>query len=688
MPIKLIAFITVLMTLSTTSFSKTEKHIPTDEDLMALETLGQFSVSPNGEYVLFVKRKSDLKKNIFLSQLWLADTKSGTSIQLTYGDKSIGEFGWLPNNDWLYFQRDKKTGFMRRSGGEARYLDIKEKGVRNLKFSDDGSLMTFIATPAKDKARDSRKEHFGDFEVVLADGTHQHLYTVKLTEEYKLDGKVSALTIGKEFSVFSYDLSPDGTTVAFNAASRPDLGALRSLDLYKVDVETKKVSILDNSDSLQGRPVFSPDGSKIAYSSSKGFAYNEVAYIIPVAGGKARSLAANFDENVIPDNWTKAGLYFLASNKTKRHVYLLNPKSEKVRRITKDRNAMVNRFDISDSGKTIIFSAASETRINELYVQQGRKLRRITNQSKQLDTLLVADRKIISWKAEDGTEIEGVLTTPKNFDVNKKYPLFVVTHGGPTAYDRPDLSRFSGLYPIDSWAGRGAIILQTNYRGSTGYGEAFRRLNWRNLGVGPATDIIAGVNSLVEKGFVDESKIGCLGWSQGGHISAMLATYSDRCTVAHMGAGISNWRTYYYNTDITLFTVEYFGKTPVEDDAVYQKTSPISYLDRAKTPVLIQHGENDRRVPLANAYELRQGLLDVGVEAPMVVYKGMPHGPRTPKTLRAVRSHINAWFSHHLFGDAKPDFTTDGVPEKKVKKDEDDASDSEDKDNLAVMSER
>ena len=123
-----------------------------------------------------------------------------------------------------------------------------------------------------------------------------------------------------------------------------------------------------------------------------------------------------------------------------------------------------------------------------------------------------------------------------------------------------------------------------------------------------------------------------------------------------MGAGISDWRTYYYNTDITQFTTEYFGATPLEDDAVYAETSPVTYIDRAKTPVLIQHGENDPRVPIANGYQFRQLLLDKGVEAEMIVYADMLHGPSRPRTRRAITQHALEWFRHHLFGERDPDY--------------------------------
>ena len=158
------------------------------------------------------------------------------------------------------------------------------------------------------------------------------------------------------------------------------------------------------------------------------------------------------------------------------------------------------------------------------------------------------------------------------------------------------------------------LVLEPNYRGSAGYGEKFRSLNVRNLGVGDAWDVLSGVDSLIAKGLVDPDRVGTMGWSQGGYISAFLATHdAARFKAISVGAGISDWMTYYVNTDIHPFTRQYLKATPWDDPEIYAKTSPITYIKQAKTPTLIQHGATDQRVPLPNAYELYQGLQDNNV---------------------------------------------------------------------------
>jgi len=150
---------------------------------------------------------------------------------------------------------------------------------------------------------------------------------------------------------------------------------------------------------------------------------------------------------------------------------------------------------------------------------------------------------------------------------------------------------------------------------------------------------------------VDTTRMGAMGWSQGGYISAFLTTTTSRFKAISVGAGISNWMTYYVNTDIHPFTRQYLKATPWDDPEIYARTSPMTYIKQARTPTLIQHGEFDRRVPIANAYELFQGLQDQGVPARLIVYKGFGHGIDKPKERLAALWHNWQWFGKHLWGE-------------------------------------
>jgi dipeptidyl aminopeptidase/acylaminoacyl peptidase len=164
-------------------------------------------------------------------------------------------------------------------------------------------------------------------------------------------------------------------------------------------------------------------------------------------------------------------------------------------------------------------------------------------------------------------------------------------------------------------------------------------------------DVLSGVEALNKKGLIDTSRMGCMGWSQGGYISAFLTTNTNIFKAISVGAGISNWVTYYVSTDITPFTQQYLQATPWANAAVYQKTSPMTTINKARTPTLIQHGELDRRVPISNAYELYRGLQDRNIPSKLIVYKGFGHGITKPKERLAAVWHNWLWFNRYVFGE-------------------------------------
>ncbi len=158
-----------------------------------------------------------------------------------------------------------------------------------------------------------------------------------------------------------------------------------------------------------------------------------------------------------------------------------------------------------------------------------------------------------------------------------------------------------------------------------------------------------GIEYLDDQGIIDTDRMGAMGWSQGGYISAFLTTNTNSFKAISVGAGISNWMTYYVNTDIHPFTRQYLKATPWSNEEIYRKTSPMTNINKASTPTLIQHGEFDRRVPIPNAFELYQGLQDVGVETKLIIYKGFGHGITKPKERLAAMWHNWQWFGKYIW---------------------------------------
>ncbi len=259
----------------------------------------------------------------------------------------------------------------------------------------------------------------------------------------------------------------------------------------------------------------------------------------------------------------------------------------------------------------------------------------------------------IRWRSKDGVEIEGVLRKPRDFDPTQPYPLVFVVHGGPQWFSAAYLLNSEDLayYPTVQFINKGMLVLKLNYRGSLGYGQAFADLNVNNLGIGDLWDMESAIDHLSALGWVDRERVGCMGWSQGGYISAFAALHSDQFQAASVGAGISDWYTYHISNDIPHFTLDYLSASPFHDRELYRQTAPISNLANAKTPTLIQHGADDRRVPLANAMELYRGLQAMGVPVELFVFPGMGHPITRPRENHAIMYQNLAWFSHYLLGE-------------------------------------
>jgi dipeptidyl aminopeptidase/acylaminoacyl peptidase len=660
--------------------SQATASVPTIDDLLTVKSVGATQISPDGKLVAYTVGYGDFKQDAFITQIWLAQSASGKPFQLTRGEKSSTSPRWSPDGQWLAFlsnrQDDKNQIFLiNPAGGEAQQLTKSETAISNFAWSEDGKAIAYTATEPQPQPLKDRKEYLGDYDVVRNGYSYVQLWTLNVADAMNAPVAGKQRTKQKDFSIDSFSWSPDGRSLAFSATLNPDLIQGVTSDIYLLQLSDDSVKKIVDTPGPDNGPRFSPDGKQIVFSSAMGnkvfFATNSRLAVVSVDGGPPKSISDSFDENPGLIEWKAGGIYFAAQQKTASHLFHIDPGSGKITQVSAPNNLMAGSFSFSSAGDRMAFVAGSPTSMNEVFITDTRSFspKQLTHMTEQVRAWDLGTREVIKWKSQDGANIEGVLIKPANFDATRKYPLLCIIHGGPTGVDRPLLlTPDARYYPSDIWAARGALILKVNYRGSAGYGEAFRKLNVRNLGVGDAWDVLSGVDYLISKGWVDKSKVACMGWSQGGYISAFLTTSSDRFVAISVGAGISNWATYYYNTDITPFTINYLGNDPAIDPEIYQKTSPMSYIKSAKTPTLIQHGELDRRVPIANAYELRQGLEDRGVKVEMVVYKGFGHGITKPKSMRAVMQHNLSWFNHYIWGDPLPDFTAPELPKKEDKK--------------------
>jgi dipeptidyl aminopeptidase/acylaminoacyl peptidase len=637
---------------------------PTIDQSLGMKSVGGAQISPDGRYVAYTVQQTNWEENEFVQQIWIALTATGERYQLTSGKKSSSGPVWAPDSRRLAFVSDRdgkrQIYVIAPGGGEAAQLTTEDSGVGALAWSPDGGSLAFSSSGPDDKAVKDRKDRYGEFDIVGGDYKMNHLWLVKVPDEIPADlkqlPKPEALTKGDQFSVGGFSWSPDGRRIAFSASKDPDLGSQDTEQLYVLDLADKHVRRLLEAGGPNSRPKWSPDGKEIAFVTSGGqpFFYYANTHIAVVSAdsGPPRLLTEAFDEDASLIDWGPDGIYFAAFQKTGAHVFRLDPATRAIRRVSSPDQFYIPDASFTRDHRMMAGVGAAPNRFAEVLVSSTGDFapKYLTDMASQYKEFRLTTREVIQWKSADGTGIEGILIKPADYDPSRKYPLLVVIHGGPTGADTAVLSA-DRYYPVERFAAKGALILKPNYRGSAGYGEKFRALNVRNLGLGDYQDVISGVDALIAKGIVDKDRVGAMGWSEGGYISAFITTYSDRFKAVSVGAGISDWATYYVNTDIHPFTRQYLKATPWDDPEIYRKTSPITYVNQAKTPTLIQHGDQDKRVPPPNAFELYQALKDRGVPVKLILYKGFGHPINKPKQQRAVMEHNYDWFSKYIWGE-------------------------------------
>jgi dipeptidyl aminopeptidase/acylaminoacyl peptidase len=659
-----LAGVTLLGTLLSASAAAqspaTPSRTPGIDELISLKRVGSAELAPDGKLVAYTVRETNWEQNAYETSIWLADTQSGARWRLTGGRKSSTAPAWSPDGSRIAFASDRSDKrqlyLISPRGGEAEQLTTLEESPGGFAWSPDGSSIAFTASDPRGEASKEREKQYGEFEIIDDDYRMTHLYLIDLATK-----KIRRLTSGA-FTIGRFSWSPDGKQIAFDHRINGANANGGTADISVVSVADGTVRALVTQQGPEGNPVWSPDGSRIAFESAMAnpafFYSNSHVAIVPAAGGSVEDASAGFDENPGIIKWTPRGIFFSAAARTWSYLFALDPATRKVTRYAPADSWIGSGFSLSADAATAAFIASDPGSFPELYTAPLATMQatRVTDFGTQTGGWSKAAIEVVSWQSKDGARIEGVLHKPIGFEPGKKYPLLVVIHGGPTGVSRPTPYSSTSIYPIDLWVAKGALVLEPNYRGSAGYGEKFRSLNVRNLGVGDAWDVLSGIDQLVKQGLADPERVGAAGWSQGGYISAFLTTHdAARFKAISVGAGISDWMTYYVNTDITPFTRQYLKGTPWDDPEIYAKTSPMTYIKGAKTPTLIQHGATDQRVPLPDAFELYRGLKDMGVPTRLIVYRGFEgigHGPSRPKSSRAVMSHNLEWFDKYLWGAA------------------------------------
>ncbi|MBN1970268.1 MAG: S9 family peptidase [Candidatus Delongbacteria bacterium] len=644
------------------------------EEIISLEKIGSVVVNNDGTMVVYKKLATDWNDNKYISELWLYEVKKKKHTQLSSKiDGNCQSPKWSSDGRTLAIIR-KADG--KDSKNQIFIIDVNTMAKTQVSFAKEG-VYSFIwaadnkgffyasESPEAKKLKD-RHDKYGKFDYIDEDKESNSLFYLELKkglskaksrysepEDLRTRSKKDKankyfpsvlLLEDYNFYIYSIDASRDNRKLVFTAASSPKREDYDNLKLYLYDIKSKTVEKLE-IENLEGKILFSPDSTEICFSVKKSWMFNNEIYKYNLETKEVKIVNTNLDEVLYMTQWNDKGIYLFHINRTDSKFSLIN-NNDKIETVLGEKGSYFSDLSCSKDGEHSAYLKYKPNELGEMYYNDVK----LTNRTAILKNRKVSRKELVQWVNADGAEIEGVLSLPEDLDKNKKYPLLVIIHGGPTATSFP-ITLGEWAYPTETFVEKGFIVIEPNYRGSAGYGEKFRSSNFKNLGIGDYEDVISGVDYLIEQGYADRDKVGVMGWSQGGYISAFCATYSDRFKAISVGAGISNWETYYYNTDNPRFTKAYLNDVPFNDKEIYQKTSPMTHIKKAKTPTLIQHGSADKRVPVANAYELYRGLKELNINPKMVIYDNMGHGPSTPNLLRAITRQNLYWFCHHLLGE-------------------------------------
>ena len=599
------------------------------------------SLSPDGKWIVYTKRERDMESEDLktTTHIWKVRIDGTKKRQLTRGANSCSSPLWFPDGKKIAFlSSSKKTGdsdqdsknqifFMYVDGGEAWQVTEHKESIRSFRISPDGTKIVFASRDPLSKEEKEAQKKKDDEEVVDQDFrmTHLWLYDLKKEEEMRL-------TKG-EFTVSGPRWSPDSSQIAYETRPNPKVDESWNSDIWVMQVSTQKTSKLYENPGSDSSPRWSPDGRTIAFASDPHQGTNtwyKKLYMIPCEGGEPEILLKDFDLDFSSPIWSKDGskIYWGTGQGTTYNLFSVDIKTGQVR--PQNPPEGINyQWDLSEDGTQWVWVHSGPDWPGEIYTAalDFDNPLKLSNANPWLreENIKFGKVKVIKWENSEGQRIEGILTYPVDYDPQKKYPLILNPHGGPSSARIQSFSSTNQFF-----AGNGFMVLQPNFRGSSNYGQEFLNANRDYWGIRDYDDCMTGIDYCIDQGWADPERLVCYGWSYGGYMSYWIVTQTDRFKAVSPGAGLPNLYSMYSTTDIPHYLAWFFG-TPWDKEETYEKHSPIRYVKKVSTPILIMHGAEDQRVPQEQAVEFYQALRDLGKEVTFVRYPREGHGIGEPR---------------------------------------------------------
>ncbi len=695
----------VLLTSTSTPTSAAPARRPiTESDLLKFRWIADPRISPDGREVAYVLVTVNEKEDRYDTSIWAVATSGGAAPRpLTSGPRDAAP-RWSPDSRTLAFLRagekdPPQLHLLSMAGGEARKLTDLPAGASPAAWSPDGRTLAFTSTTTAEDLADQKKRaagetvrkksdvrvvtlaHYRDNDEGMRDPkARAHVWTVPA--EVPREGAATA----RQITTGGYDegapfWSADGARIFF-VSNRVDEPYYEREDanLYAVPAGGGALQTIVDVDGPVGGVAASPDGRSFAWAGGinanpePSFAERD---LLVFQGGKARNLTADYDGDVagapigdqrpprgggaLPVVWTAdgSGVIVATSDHGRSNLTRVDAASGRREELTTGDHTIVGYSATPDASR-IALTIDDDTHLAELYVldtAHGAPVRVTHENDALVESLDLAAPEKITYKSFDGQPIEAWVVKPPSFDPKKKYPLILNIHGGPhTAYGDTFFHEFQWM------AAKGYVVLAPNPRGSSGYGAAFGNVIQYNYPGDDYKDLMAGVDELLRRGYVDEKRLGVTGGSGGGLLTNWVVTQTGRFAAAVSQRSIGDWAAFWYAADFTLFTPSWFHKFPFQDPDEYRRRSPVTYVERITTPLMLIEGGADLRTPTdAGGGTMFRALKALKKPTAMVVFPGETHElSRSGRPSHRVErlQHIVNWFDKYLLG--KPITLYDG----------------------------
>ena len=638
------------------SRSKDGKKLFGSAEALRVARVSSPRISPDGSRVAYLAAENDTEKEQawkFATHLWMVATGGPASAarQFTRGEKSVSNVEWSPDSKIVAFTMEAgeekeakpQVWFMYADGGEPWQVTKHKAGVRAFQFSSDGKTLLLTATPSVSEEEEKRTKQKDDAVVVDHDLKMAQLWTWNIAT-----GEEKQISKG-DFTVSDARWSPDGAHITFttNPTPRLDDGPLRTV--WILDVASGTQRKLAQSADPTHTARWSPDGKWIAYLSSPAlFLSKENLFVVDANGGTPKKLSASFELDAGEPIWSPDGkeIYFSTDDHEAGRVFEAEVATGTIRPLTSATD-VVDVTEISANGKAAVGTVSDPTHPPDVFrsdLSFG-SLERITNQNAWLSEYALGASEVVKWKSgKDGMEIDGILTKPVGFDGAHKVPFLLNPHGGPTG---ASLLSFNPTEQI--MAANGYMVLQPNFRGSSGRGEKFASANQDDWGDGDYKDDMSGVQAMVDKGWADPERLGAFGWSYGGYMTMWIDTQTDRFKAISPGAGLPDLYSMYSQTDIHRYMTMFLGmKAPWDNFQEYWDHSPMKFVGNVKTPTMILHGQADTRVPIPQSQEFYRALSERHVPVEFVTYPRENHGFVEPRHIQDRWQRYLVFFGKYL----------------------------------------